>query len=67
MKNFIEVTVYETGHKMLVRVSEIKFVEGLKNGTQITTGVAQGDFRQVYLNTKDSFTEVIDKIRQSSN
>ncbi len=67
MKDFIEITVFETGHKMLVSVPDIKFVEELTSGAaQIITGIAQGQFERIYVNTRNSYSEVIEKIRQAS-
>lgn len=66
-QDFIEVTALDTSHKMLVRVSEIKCVDELESGAAKITTDIKDNLARVYIDTKDSYIEVIDKIRQTSN
>lgn len=67
MKNFIEVIAWETNRKMLVRVSEIKYVDELENGAaKLTTQIKENHLARFYIDTKNSYAEVVEKIREAT-
>lgn len=67
MKGFIEITRIGNGKKMLIAVSEIKYVEECKNETFIAVwhyGHRHDTFNMGH-SSKETYSEILEKIKQA--
>ncbi len=67
MNTFVEITVFGTGKKMLINVSEIKFVNEIDGLAKITLGLMafKKSFTDFVVYSTESYDEVVAKIEKA--